>query len=68
MNEPKIDWSDSQTMPLDPWKNPLLSIEDRLKCADGSIAFYREVIKHLREQLKQCQNNNQPPITIDIPL
>lgn len=58
MNNPKIDWSNSQTSPTDLWKNELLTIEDRLLIADGAVAWHREVIKNLRKQLEECRSSN----------
>ncbi|MNQ38143.1 hypothetical protein D3C85_517070 [compost metagenome] len=52
----KIDWSNSKTGQSELWKNPLIPIEERLLIADGAIAFNREVISNLRNQIKELKD------------
>ena len=54
--ESEPDWSNSQTAPTELWKNPLLTLQDRLRIADGSVKFHQNVIKNLREQLKKAMD------------
>jgi hypothetical protein len=37
------DWSNSKTGPLELWKNPMYSMQDRLIMADGAIAFLNKI-------------------------
>lgn len=52
--ETEPNWTDSQTAPTEMWKNPLLTLQDRLRIADGSVKFHQNVIKNLREQLTKA--------------
>lgn len=52
--ESEPDWSDSQTAPTELWKNPLLTLQDRLRIADGSVKFHQMVIQNLRQQLAKA--------------
>lgn len=51
-----IDWTDSKTPDLELWKNPLISCEDALEIADGAIAFRNEIIKNLRNKVKELDD------------
>lgn len=47
------DWSNSETGINELWKNPAHSMADRLRMADGAVAFRDKTIANLRHQLKQ---------------
>lgn len=51
-----IDWTNSETGLLECWKNPLHSMSDRLRMADGAIAFRDKTIANLRSQLAAYQS------------
>ncbi|QYV98853.1 hypothetical protein [Pseudomonas phage U1B] len=39
------------TMETELWKNPFISVEERLEIAEGAIAFRNEVIRNLQDRL-----------------
>jgi hypothetical protein len=45
------DFSNSETLLMEPWKNPLCPVAERLVMADGAVAFERKVNANLRERL-----------------
>jgi uncharacterized membrane protein YccC len=47
------DHTGSETPELSMWKNPLISMQERLQIADGAIAFRDGTINNLRAQLAQ---------------
>lgn len=51
------DWSSSETAQLQGWKNPLLSMDDRLLIADGAVRFRDEMIANLRRQLAELERD-----------
>jgi hypothetical protein len=53
--EQEPDWSDSKTLPSELWKNPLLSLQERLQIADGAVQWNREVAENLRARLRAAQ-------------
>lgn len=53
-----VDWSRSKTG-NEMWKNPFIPIENRLLICDGAISFRDEVIKNLRNQIKQIEKELQ---------
>ena len=50
------DWSDSETLPTEMWKNSFIPMNDRLEVADGAIAFRDATIANLRKRLKFMEN------------
>ena len=42
------DWSNSETLPTEMWKNTLATFQDRLLIADRAVKFYQEVARNLR--------------------
>lgn len=46
------DWTDSETLISEIWKNPLISLSERLLIADGAIAYQRKIIDNLRSKIK----------------
>lgn len=46
------NWTDSETNVSEIWKNPLISLKDRLLIADGAIAHQRKIIENLRNKIK----------------
>lgn len=64
--EQEPDWSDSKTLPSELWKNPLLSLQERLQIADGAVQWNREVAENLRARLcaaQQPQGEQEPSPT-----
>jgi hypothetical protein len=55
LGEQETDWSDSKTLPSELWKNPLLSLQERLQIADGAVQWNREVAENLRARLRAAQ-------------
>lgn len=53
--EQEPDWSDSKTLPSELWKNPLLSLQERLQISDGAVQWNREVAENLRARLRAAQ-------------
>lgn len=51
--EQEPDWYNSKTLPSELWKNPLLSLQERLQIADGAVQWNREVADNLRSRLQQ---------------
>jgi hypothetical protein len=47
------NWTDSETLMSEPWKNPLIPIDERLLIADGAIAWRQKLINKLRKQLAE---------------
>lgn len=47
------DWSGSETVMSESWKNPLLPMPERLLIADGAVRFERDVNANLRRQLSE---------------
>lgn len=70
--EQEPDWSDSKTLPSELWKNPLLSLQERLQIADGAVQWNREVAENLRARLcaaqqpqgEQEQNSSERVMTV----
>lgn len=50
------DWSNSETLPTEMWKNSFIPMNDRLEIADGAIAFRDATIVNLRKRLKFMEN------------
>lgn len=50
-------WTHSQTGALECWKNPLYSMSDRLRMADGAVSFRDQVIANLRSQIAALQSS-----------
>lgn len=51
----RVDWSESQTLPTELWKNPLFDAELQLQLADGAVHFERLVNQNLRQQIEQLR-------------
>ena len=51
------DWSSSETLLSEPWKNPLTPMDERLVIADGAVAFLNGVINNLRAQLEEAMKD-----------
>lgn len=51
------DWSSSNTLPTELWKNPMLPITDRLLIADGAVFGHKTVADRLRKRLEEAENN-----------
>lgn len=51
----EVDWSTSETMSLEIWKNGLHSLQECLQMADGAVAYERKVNANLRSQLAHRQ-------------
>lgn len=56
------DWTNSETLPTELWKNTRYSLAFRLKVADGAVAFERRVVENLRSQLKQQPATHGEPV------
>lgn len=56
--ETEPDWSESETLISELWKNPMLDKNERLLIADGTIAWQRKVINNLRAQIKELKEVN----------
>lgn len=52
------DWTNSLTAESSLWKNPLLSLQDRLNIADGAIAFQAKIIDNLKNKLKEKEKGH----------
>jgi hypothetical protein len=47
------NWDDSETSINELWKNPAYSMADRLRMADGAVAFRDKTIKNLRNLINR---------------
>lgn len=56
------DWSDSETLLSECWKNPHQTMQDRLLMADGAVSFRDKVIANLRDQLANSQTFRQSEV------
>jgi hypothetical protein len=56
------DFSNSETLLMEPWKNPLCPVAERLVMADGAVAFERKVNANLRERLAAQPAPVQEPV------
>lgn len=57
------DWSNSETLLTEAWKNPFIPVNQRFLIADGAIAWRNRVIANLRERLAKYESTTQNPHT-----
>lgn len=57
------DWSNSETLLTEAWKNPFIPVDQRFLIADGAIAWRNRVIANLRERLAKYESTTQNPHT-----